>query len=198
MITLMKKTILLLLLLSISLSTLTGCDKIRKRFGSTDLFDINANNVSASQYFPQVLERAKTWQTDAQLYGIPETKVNLNGEAPNWTYLFSSNNTSKQASILLNSSFVSLKEIRQNTLKPISRWTIDSITAAVAGKRFGGEKFIKDNSGSYLVMSLFGVIPGTRKDQPLWILKYYGKSQALVIGVDANTGEEIKLPNANY
>jgi len=198
MITPMKKTILLLLLLSISLSTLTGCDKIRKRFGSTDLFDINANNVSASQYFPQVLTRAKEWQTDAQLYGIPETKVNLNGESPNWTYLFSSNNTNRQAQLLLNSSYITLKETRQNTLKPISRWSIDSITAAVAGKRFGGEQFIKDNSGSYLVMSLFGVIPGTRKDQPLWILKYYGKSQALVIGVDANTGEEIKLPNANY
>jgi hypothetical protein len=194
----MKKTILLLLLVSFSLSTFTGCDKIRKRFGSTDLFDINANNVSASQYFPQILERAKEWQSDAQLYGIPETKVNLNGEAPNWTFLFSSNNTSRQASILINSSFITFKETRQNTLKPISRWTIDSITAAVAGKRFGGEKFTKENSGAYLMMSLFGVIPGTRKDQPLWILKYYGKSQALVIGVDANTGEEIKLPNANY
>jgi len=194
----MKKTILLLLLLSISLSTFTGCDKIRKRFGSTDLFDINANNVSASQYFPQILERAKEWQPDAQLYGIPETKVNLNGESPNWNFLFSSNNTSRQAQVFINSSFITLKEIRQNTLKPISRWTIDSVTAAVAGKRFGAEKFIKENSGSYLVMSLFGVIPGTRKDQPLWILKYYGKNQALIIGVDANTGEEIKLPNANY
>lgn len=187
-----------MLLLTLSLSSLTGCDKIRKRFGSTDLFDINANNVSASQWFPQVLERTKEWQPDAQLYGIPETKVNMNGEAPNWTYLFSSKNTSKQAQILLSSGFITLKETRQNTLKPISRWTIDSVTAAVAGKRFGGEKFVKENSGAYLVMSLFGVIPGTRKDQPLWILKYYGKNQALVIGVDANTGEEIKLPNANY
>ena len=185
------KKIILLIILIVGSTFLNGCGVISKlrtifKFGEQETFNYG---VTAQQWLPSILQRAKEWKEDAYFYGITETPVNKDGASDKWIYLFYSPGSEKEANIIYEAGFISLKEVSMPPLNSIRNFNIDSPTALNIAKENGGSIFVQSNQNISIIMSLSGPRDGST---PKWLIKFYGDTKTLVYLVDASSGKLIQ------
>ncbi len=182
---------LLLITLSVSLSGCAVLGKLRNifKFGEVDTFNYG---VTAQQWLNSIDQRAKEWKPDAYFYGITETNVNKDGASDKWNYLFYSPGSEKEAILLYEAGFISLKEVSLPQLNPVRNLQIDSPTALNIAGQNGGTDFLQANKNISIVMSLSGPRFESGGASAKWLIKYYGDTRTISFLIDATSGKLIQ------
>jgi outer membrane protein assembly factor BamB len=194
---LMNKRIFIIVLLILALPGLSGCAVIKKVFKKKQSTSY-PYYVTAKKWFSYVEQKAKVWRSDVVFYGITDTVVNMDGEGGRWEYLFDSPGANKQAIVILEGGFISLKEETRVVLTSVKRWRLDSAGAMKKANQIGGKAFLENNPQAKITMSLLTELPNSREKQTIWLVKYQGLSSMFYIVIDAATGKMVWKKLINY
>ncbi len=182
-----RRLTVLCALLVICSVLLSGCGLLRKLFRGSSQTDY-PYYCTAKKWFPYIEYKAKLWRPSVVFYGINDTEVNMDGEARKWEYYFDSPEANKQATILLQGGFISLKEESHSVLSSVKNWQVDSSAAILKANEAGGSTFLAQEPKAKIYISLVTEVPNTRQKRGVWFVKYQGSSSMLYVLIDIASG----------